>query len=247
MRLIADCGNTNVKLAVADSNRIEAFARLPPDPAKLSAFFAVHDDAITSCVALPGSKANSEIFRKWWKQVGKGRRRWLLGTDITVPDLGQYPGIGLDRVVAGLAACLRRRQPQIIIDAGTATTITAWHCADTSAPPGGVGFLGGLILPGARTAIAGLATLAPALPAVDPHGPESNALQHSTVGAIGAAMGIGYGPMVAACLVKLERETGIKSVVATGGNCDLLIQSNVINPDQVFEHLVVEGVALLAG
>jgi pantothenate kinase type III len=135
----------------------------------------------------------------------------------------------------------------VVIDAGTATTISAWRCDPALVPPAGVRFLGGLILPGARTAIAGLTALAPALPSVAPAGPDARALQFSTVGAIGAAMGIGYGPMVAACLIKLERETGIRQVLATGGDCALLVQSEVIPASAFADQLVIEGVALLSG
>ena len=132
------------------------------------------------------------------------------------------------------------------VDAGTATTLSAWifhpeeaHLERT------VRFAGGLILPGARSCIAGLAAQAPTLPLVEPLGPSASARQFSTTSAIAAAMGIGYGPMVAACLLKLERETGVHDWLATGGNCGLLIDSLVVPRLSYRPTLVLEGLEML--
>ncbi len=246
MRLLADCGNTSVKLALAEGRTVQAFARLKADPAQLSAAIYEHAGAIEELVLLPGNWRNSDVVRTWWAGVCCDLPVRTIGDEILLPVVGQYPGMGVDRIVAGIAACVLERQPVLVVDAGTATTIGAWYHDGRSEPPAGCRFLGGLILPAARTCLAGLAAMAPALPLVEPLGPGSSAAQRSTVAAIGAAMGIGYGPMVAACLIKLSRETGIRTTVFTGGNVDLLVDSQVAHRDRVREQLTMDGLAWLA-
>jgi hypothetical protein len=51
--------------------------------------------------------------------------------------------------------------------------------------------------------------------------------------------------MVAACLLKLERESGIHDNLATGGNCALLVESQVIARLAYRPTLVLEGLEMV--
>lgn len=249
MRLLADCGNTTIKLALARDAGIWQFARLDPLPERLSAFIQPFERTIEELAVMPGAKANTQVLESWWAKAGRGRPIRLVGdAGLPVPDLGQYPNCGIDRVLSGLAACAQERKPLVVVDAGTATTITAWTWQpELGDPTQAVRFVGGLILPSARTCAAGLAAQAPALPIVEPLGPDAHACQRDTVGSIGAALGIGYGPMVAACLLKLERETAIRTIISTGGNTGLLIDSQVLPRLAYRPSLVLEGLEVLCG
>jgi len=175
--------------------------------------------------------------------------RRIVGVDLPLPDLGQYSGCGVDRVLAGLAAGVFAREPVIVIDCGTATTFGAWWVTTPAVdrdPYAAIRFLGGVILPSAYACSAGLHLLAPALPLVEPSGPEARADQHGTSQSIAAGIGIGYGPMVAACLVKLRRQTGARAVLVTGGDAGLIIESRVITADHRVDDLVLRGLALHA-
>ena len=233
MRLLADCGNTTVKLALADASGLHRAARVNPAAVHFTGFINGDDTHITSLDVLAVSLATSAPLLAWWREHGAGRPVRQAGKDLPIPDLGQYPGCGSDRVLAGLAAS--RGGPVVVVEVGTATTISAW----------GPQFAGGLILPGVRTCLAGLHFCAPALPLVEPLGPEALAAQHTTAGAMGAAVGIGYGPMVAACLLKLVRETGIRRALATGGDVELLVRSQVVPMSAVRPFLVLEGLAAI--
>ena len=231
MRLIADCGNSTVKLAIAQDGGIWLHERLPAEPGALDRFLAPHRSAIDELVLLPCGRT-ATMVQSWWR--GKSR---VIGRDITLPDVGQYAGFGYDRLVAGLAACAQEKADVAVVDCGTATTFTAWR---------GIGprLLGGLILPGAQACIAGLAAQAPALPAVGPLGADASALQCDTPHAISAAVGIGYPAMVAACLERLQQESGCRSLVVTGGNAPSLL--GTVLPRQAYRpSLVAEGVELL--
>lgn len=248
MRLVADCGNTRIKLGVYDHGQLQAHARMAITSAALDAFIEPWAGRIIELIVLPGAQASAMLVANWWTCRGAGRPLRTLGgkgeLDLPVPDLGQYPGCGLDRILAGFAAGQEERQPVVVVDAGTATTITAWQVkAGVTDPQAAIRFVGGLILPSARACLTGLATMAPALPRVDPLGPDACARQHDTINAIAAAMGIGYGPMVAACLVKLAREANIHHVVATGGEIDQLIAARVAHPRAHKPTLVLDGLA----
>ncbi len=122
-----------------------------------------------------------------------------------------------------------------MVDAGTATTLTAWDACGR--------FAGGLILPGPHAMIAGLHACAPALPLVEPLGHAAPAAQQATPGAIAAAAGIGHPAMVQACLARLRSETGIANVVLTGGGATGLAEVLAL---PVLPWLVLEGMERLS-
>jgi type III pantothenate kinase len=244
-RLLADCGNTTIKLAWADGPDVGLVTRLPGDPTAVQTWCASQAAADELLVA-PGAAATTAALLAG---VPADLPRRILGTGLALPDLGQYPGCGVDRVLAGLAAGVLAREPVIVVDCGTATTLSAWWVAAPRVdhePYSALRFLGGLILPSARACSVGLHALAPVLPVVEPGRPEDRADQHDTRRALAAGLGIGYGPMVAACLVKLRRETGANAVLATGGEADFLIRSRIVTADRVIEDLVLRGLARLA-
>lgn len=245
MRLLADCGNTTLKLGVAAGSTIVAHERLPVGRASLDDFVARHGAGVRELVLLPGNRTHGDFVRDWWAETAPGHRLRVIGEDLLLPDYGQYATCGYDRVLAGAVTCAKEQRSVVVLDAGTATTITAWKWI--AGTPGGVPqFAGGLILPGAQACLDGLSAAAPALPHVTPFGPAATACQRDTVSAMSAAVGIGYGPMVAACLLKLERETDIHDVVATGGNIALIVESRILPTSAHRPALVLSGMAFLA-
>jgi len=247
VRLLADCGNTTLKLGVAAGSNVVAHERLPVGRASLNDFVARHGKEVRELVLLPGNRVHGDLVRAWWADTAPGRRVRVIGDDLVLPDYGQYATCGYDRVLAGAVTCAKEQRSVVVLDAGTATTITAWKWSiDPSQVTGAPKFAGGLILPGAQACLDGLSAAAPALPHVSPFGPAATACQRDTVGAMSAAVGIGYGPMVAACLLKLQRETDIHEVVATGGNIALIVESRILPTSAHRPALVLSGMAFLA-
>jgi len=223
MRLLADCGNTTVKLALAEGRQLVRTARCEPRAQAWDAFLG--QEQPEELVLLPGAKGWAGAVEAWWP----GRIR-TVGADLDLPAVGQYAGMGLDRIVAGLALT----GPTLVIDAGTATTFGAWSAT----------FLGGLILPGAAACAAGLAAAAPALPLVTPGTVADRACQRDTTGALAAALGIGYPAMVGACADRLSAETAVTRRVLTGGNAPALVAAGVVGEHDPW--LVLRGLAVLA-
>ena len=124
----ADCGNSTIKLGLAQDGGIWQFQRLSPQTAALDEFIKPFDRTITELALMPGAKANTALVESWWAAVGNGRRLRVVGDrTLPAPDLGQYPNCGIDRVLAGLVGCIQERKSLVVIDAGTATTMTAWR------------------------------------------------------------------------------------------------------------------------
>lgn len=233
MRLIADCGNSTVKLALIHEGGVWLHERLPAEAAAFDGFVADHRAAIDELVLLPTGRS-AEAVAAWWGDAPCRR----IGTDIALPACGQYPGFGLDRLCAGLAAVAQERADVLVIDAGTATTFTAWRAQ-------GPQVLGGLILPGAQACADGLHAAAPTLPAVQPRWDASSLLARDPAAAIATAIGAGYGSMVAALRDRLCAETGITHLVATGGAATPLL--GLILPRRAYRpSLVCEGAEILA-
>ena len=223
MRLLAECGNTTVKLALAEGRELVRAARCEPRPAAWLDFLG--QDTPEELVLLPGARGYAGAVEAWW--TGQIR---TVGADLDLPPVGQYAGMGLDRIVAGLGL----DGPTLVIDAGTATTFGAWSGT----------FLGGLILPGAAACAAGLSAAAPALPVVPPGAADARACQRDTVGALAAALGIGYPAMVTACADRLAAETGLTRRVVTGGNAPTLVAAGLQAEHDPW--LVLRGLAVLA-
>lgn len=219
---LADAGNSALKLL------------LPPGPpVQLTAadawpaWLATHrPEAVRAVVSGPRWEP---VLRA--ACVAAGIRLRVAGGELPLPDLGQYATCGADRVLAGLATC--KATAGIVIDAGTATTITAWHA--------GPRFAGGMILPGAEACRRGLAAACPGLPSPELDWARTDPAQHDTRGAVQAALAIGYPGMVAACVDTLRRASGITRTVITGGGA-----APLLGPDaEHHPHAVLEGLALL--
>lgn len=156
-----------------------------------------------------------------------------VGTEIPIPDLGQYATMGVDRILAGISG-VELHGPCIIIDAGTAITLGAW----TTGPR----FLGGLIAPGPRACLTGLHHCAPALPLMSGEGPVS-ALARDTSTALRSAIRLGHWAMIHACLQAMQHECALNTILITGGQAEEMQQH--LCTARLCEHLVLDGLARL--
>ncbi len=247
MQLLVDCGNTGIKLGWTDAaaraaDLLQHARTVAANPQALTEAIRDCDARLAGVVLLPGNDQHADLFAASWRS-GPYRDRPLrrVGADLPLPALGQYPGCGADRLLAGWAAVQALHGDCVIVDAGTATTVDAWRGTDTSV---GAAFLGGMILPGAAACLRGLRQAAPRLPAVDPGAAVDGSCQRTTRTAIAAGMAIGYPAMVARCVEQLRADCGIDRVVLAGGAAAQLA-ATVPHAAQ-HEYLVLRGLARLA-
>ena len=171
MILAIDTGNTNIVLGCIENRKIRAVARMATDVNKTDYEYAVgmknvlafagfqpesFEGAILSNVVWPLTSTLCRAVKLLTGLdtlvVGKGLKT---GLDIRLDDPGQ---IGADLVVGAVAALHLRRPPLIVIDMGTATTISAVDAQGR--------FAGGAIVPGLRLSMESLSGNTSQLPRV---------------------------------------------------------------------------------
>lgn len=256
--IVADVGNTRIKLAVVTSgsvaSRLPAVAhrqdllsrefraanlrlwldRAAPGPAIVYAA-SVHEAAATSLEA-----AIAEVAATGHRIL---RQRRITSAHVGMPVEVEEPNrVGIDRVAAAAAAAVAKDagRPAIVVDCGTATTV------DIVSADGR--FLGGAILPGPGLLARALAEGTSRLPAVAeldagglPTMPGRN-----TQRAIAAGIGFGMRGAVARLVAEATAAVGGEpQVFLTGGSRGIVrdaLAAAIEIPD-----LVLHGIALAAG
>lgn len=135
--------------------------------------------------------------------VGKGLKT---GLDIRLDDPGQ---IGADLVVGAVAALHLHRPPLIVIDMGTATTISAVDAQGR--------FAGGVIVPGLRLSMESLSGNTSQLPRVSLDAP-AKCIGTNTVACMQSGAIYGSAALLDGMIERMETELGAPAaVIATGG------------------------------
>ena len=258
--LLADVGNTRIKLAVVEDHGAGPGPRRLPRvgrrqdlmsrdfrPANLEAWLAgvapgpavllvasVHEAAAVRLEA-----AVAEVSATRHRAV---RQRRIGPADLPLEVLLDEPRrVGIDRLAAAAAAAVVKPpdRPAIVVDCGTATTVNVVSAAGD--------FLGGAILPGpalmARSLAEGTSRL-PEVAALD-HAPPPAMPGASTRAAIAAGIGWGIRGAIARLVEEAQRPCGgTAEVLLTGGSAGMVrdcLPGAVEVPD-----LVLAGIALAA-
>ena len=222
MILAIDTGNTNVVLGCIENGEIVSVARLATDIHKTEYEYAiamrdvlafrginvsVMEGAILSSVVWPLNtalrRAVELLIGKEPLVVGRGLKT---GLDIRIDDPGQ---VGADLVVGAVAGLKIAPPPLILIDMGTATTVTAVDAAGR--------FVGGAIAPGLRLSMEALSEGTSQLPRVSLDAP-AKCIGTNTVASMQSGAIFGSAAMIDGLVDRMEEELGSKAtVIATGG------------------------------
>ena len=124
-------------------------------------------------------------------------------------------GLGSDRVADAVAAINCYPCPLIVVDMGTATTI--------SVVDGQKNFIGGMIMPGLRISAEALSTKASQLPQISLD-PPKKAIGRNTVDCMRSGIILGCASILDGAIARIEEELGERcTVVSTGGNAKLVV------------------------
>ena len=197
MILAIDIGNTNIVLGCMEHDRILVEARMATDLLKTSDQYCVElknllnlyevdlqaiEGVIISSVVPPVLNSCKTAVRKLTGKtpmiVGPGIKT---GLNIQMENPAQ---IGSDLIVAAVAALSRFKPPLIIVDMGTATTMTAIDKNGT--------YVGGCISPGPKLSAESLSTRTAQLPAISLESPKK-AIGKNTVDAMRSGVMLGSG------------------------------------------------------
>ena len=222
MILAIDVGNSNIVLGCLDGREIRFVARIATDIQTTEYEYAVSmrdvlafrgvdvrelDGAILSSVVWP---LNTTLYRAVELLIGKPPmtvgRGLKTGLDIRIDDPGT---VGADLVVAAVAGLALAPPPLILIDMGTATTVTVVDAEGK--------FRGGAICPGLRLSMEALSEGTSQLPRVSLEAP-AKCIGTNTVACMQSGAIFGTAAMLDGLIDRMEEELGQKTtVIATGG------------------------------
>jgi len=245
MLLTIDIGNTNITLGAYEGDSLLFTARLATQTKNTDDEYAVAiknilslylvdaeeiEDAIISSVvpsvASSISNAVSKLFHIVPLMLGPGVKT---GLNIKIDNPAQ---LGADLVAGAVGALESYNMPCVVIDMGTASTITVLDRNGT--------LRGGSIAAGVRLTLKALTENTAQLPSIPIEAPRS-VIGANTVECMQSGLVYGTAAMIDGLLERIEDELGEKpTVVATGGLSKQIIEhckTNIIYD----ENLLLEG------
>lgn len=229
MLLAVDIGNTNIVFGcVNEENEVVLFERIATNHQATATEYAVliknilemngfslndvNDSIMSSVVpSVTGTVADAikKLFGIEVMTVGPGVKT---GLNILIDNPAQ---LGSDQVVDAVASINQYSVPQIIIDMGTATTVSV---VDRNK-----NYLGGLIIAGMGTATNALTSRTAQLPRINFEAP-AKVIGTNTVDCMKSGMMYSNACALDGIIERIEEELGEKcTVVATGGLAELVV------------------------
>ena len=222
MILAIDIGNSNIVIGCMEGENITYTVRLATDYVKTSDQYCMdlknvcmlYNIDVTSIEGCIISSVVPPVLNSFKTAVMKliGKRPLVVGPglktglNIIMENASQ---VGSDLIVAAVSALQRFPAPLILIDMGTATTISA-------VDPNGA-YIGGTICPGVKISSEVLSGKTAQLPGISLEAPK-HAIGKNTVEAMRSGIMLGTACMLDGMIERYEEEIGQKcTVIATGG------------------------------
>ena len=222
MILALDMGNTNIVIGCIDSQKTYFVERVTTDHAKTGTEYAINiknireihqidpseiEGAIMSSVVPPLNAAISSAVKKIL-----GYHPMLVGAGIKTGMniiMDNPKTVGSDMIVDAVAAIREYPGPIIIIDMGTATTMSV---VDKSG-----NYIGGIIYPGLRVSLDSLSSKTAQLPSISLDIPK-RVIGKNTIDCMRSGIMYGNAGMIDGILDHMEEELGEPAtIIATGG------------------------------
>ena len=228
MILTIDVGNSNIVLGGVREDTIVFEARLRTEATKTSDqycvdlkilldMYGVRPEDIEGCII---SSVVPQVLNSFQTAIKKLTGKTALvvgpgiktGLDIRLENPGQT---GADLVVADVAALREHKPPLIVIDMGTATTMSV---LDNNGA-----HIGGCIIPGVKISLDALTDRTALLPGLQLDQPK-RAIGRNTIDAMRSGIMIGTACMLDGMIDRMEQELGCKTtVIATGGIAKFIV------------------------
>lgn len=249
MILAVDIGNSNIVIGGVDGDNIVFEARLRTDATKTSDEYCVDLKSILDIYGVRSSELEGAIIASVVPQVLNSFQtaiKKLTGKSCLVVGPGLKTGLniavenpaqtGADLVVGCVAALREHKAPLIVIDMGTATTMTVLD--KTGA------MIGGCIAPGVKISLDALTERAALLPGLQLDQPK-RAIGRNTIDCMRSGIMLGGASMLDGMVARMEQELGCKTtVVATGGIAKFIVP--LCNTPMIYDKdLIIKGLAAL--
>ncbi len=249
MILTIDIGNTNIVLGGVEGQNIVLECRLTTDRVKTSDTYCIELKTLLEIYEMETDTIEGVIISSVVPQVLNSVRsaiRKLLHLEPLVVGPGLKTGlniklenpaqIGADLVAADVAALQEYKPPLVIIDLGTATTMSVLD--ETGA------HLGGCVCPGVKISLEALTGKTSLLPGISLERPRQ-AIGRSTIEAMESGVMLGTAAMLDGMLDRFREELGQPfTVIATGGLAKFI--APLCRHEMVLDrHLLIKGLAHL--
>ncbi len=250
MIICMDVGNTNIKYAVYDGEKLAMSFRVATEHKKTSDEYGGQLISILGNNKINASEIKGGIISSVVPQLDYTLERMCL-TYLKIKPLQLVPGlktglnlrvdnakeVGADRVVNNVAAIRKYGAPLIIIDFGTATT---FNVIDNKGE-----FIGGVIAPGIKGSLDSLVNGTAKLPRVEIERPAS-VIGKNTVTNMQSGIVFGFAGLVEYIVKKIKRELKSENIttVATGGFSEV-IAKEISCIDRIDKLLTLEGLKYL--
>ena len=249
MILAIDIGNSNIVLGCIQGKEILKEARMATDLIKTSDQYCAELKSMLDLLQVDCSSIEGAIISSVVPPVLNSFKTAIIKlTGITplVVGPGMKTGLNIlldnpalaggDLIVAAVAALAEYKPPLLIVDMGTATTMTAIDSKRN--------FLGGAIFPGVRISSEALSGKTAQLPAISLEAPQK-AIGRNTVDCMRSGLMMGSAAMLDGMIMRMEEELGESAtVIVTGGIARFVIpmcrRSMIYDKD-----LILKGLYLL--
>lgn len=249
MILTVDIGNSNIVLGGIDGDIICFEARLRTDATKTSDEYCIDLKMILEVYGIAKSDVEGAIIASVVPQVLNSMKtaiRKLTGKSVLVVGPGLKTGLniqvenpaqtGADLVVGCAAALREHKAPMIIVDMGTATTMTV---VDKSGA-----MIGGCIMPGVMISMDALTERTALLPGLQLDQPKK-AIGRNTIDCMRSGIMMGAACMIDGMIDRMEAELGYETtVIATGGISKFVLP--MCRKEIIYDKdLLIKGLAVL--
>ena len=222
MILAIDIGNSNIVIGCIENGVIQNETRIATDLVKTSDQYCFDLKNMLSLSDVPVARLEDVIISSVVPPVLNsmrtavlkltGKKPFVVGPGIKTGLnilLDNPQQVGSDLIVAAVAALREYKPPLILIDMGTATTISVIN-KDRA-------YLGGCICPGVRISAEALSSRAALLPGINLDQPR-RAIGKNTIDCMRSGIMLGAACMLDGMIERMEQELGERAtVVATGG------------------------------
>ena len=222
MILAIDIGNSNIVIGCIENGAIQNETRIATDLVKTSDQYCFDLKNMLSLSDVPVARLEDVIISSVVPPVLNsmrtavlkltGKKPFVVGPGIKTGLnilLDNPQQVGSDLIVAAVAALREYKPPLILIDMGTATTISVIN-KDRA-------YLGGCICPGVRISAEALSSRAALLPGINLDQPR-RAIGKNTIDCMRSGIMLGTACMLDGMIERMEHELGERAtVVATGG------------------------------
>ena len=250
MIICLDIGNTNIKFAVFDGEKLKISFRVATEPKKTSDEYGGQLLRILQNKGIRPEHITGGIISSVVPQLDYTLDRTCVNY-LKIKPLSLAPGlktglnlkvdnakeVGADRVVNNVAAVRKYGHPLIVIDFGTATTFNVINEKGD--------FVGGVIAPGIKGSLDSLVNGTAKLPRVEIERP-SAVIGKNTVTNMQSGIFYGFAGLVEFLVKKIKREMKCDKVkvVATGGFSEI-IAKEISCIDEVDKLLTLDGLNYL--